>query len=78
MIATHLGIVDEQAIDNMSLSFFESVLEELGRKLNYEAVVNYVGNSFAKDAWKMVESSYPMAPGKKKGGDGVVAAFLGG
>lgn len=60
----------------MSLVLFESVLEELGKKLNYEAIVNAVGNSFAKDAWKMVQDAYPMSADKKASG-GVLASFLG-
>lgn len=59
----------------MSLNLFESVLEELGKKLNYEAAVNAVGNSFAKDAWKTVQEAYPMATEKPSGG--VLASFLG-
>lgn len=69
--------MDERAIDEMSLLFFESVLTELGKKLNYDAVVNYAGNSFAKDAWKMIENAYPLAPDKGTPGS-VVASFLGG
>lgn len=61
----------------MSLSLFESVLEELGKKLNYEAVSNAMGNSFAKDAWKMVQEAFPLGEDKSKPGQGVVAAFLG-
>ena len=34
----------------MSYVFFSDVLEELGHKLNYDAVVNYAGNSFVKRA----------------------------
>ena len=48
IIAAHLGIVDENAINNMSMVFFEDVLSELGKKLNYDAVVNYAGNSFCE------------------------------
>lgn len=60
LIAVHLGIVDEELINNMSLDFFEDVLEELGNKLNYDAVVNYAGNSFCKDSWDIIEKSNPM------------------
>lgn len=78
MIATHLGIIDEEAIDNMSFLFFESVLEELGKKLNYEAVVNYAGNSFMKDSWKVIESAFPMNSNGTAQAGGVVASFLAG
>ena len=61
----------------MSLSLFESVLEELGKKLNYEAIANAVGNSFAKDAWKMVQDAFPLGEDKTKPGNGVMASFLG-
>lgn len=58
----------------MSYLFFETILEELGKKLNYEAVVNYAGNSFAKDAWKMIQDSNPFTTEKK--GSGSVASFF--
>ena len=68
LIAVHLGIVDEEAILNMSWVFFEDVLLQLGKKLNYDAVVNYAGNAFAKNSWKMIMESNPMTPEKKGGG----------
>ena len=60
LVAVHLGIVDEEQINNMSLDFFENVLEELGRKLNYDAIVNFAGNSFCQDAWDMIQEANPM------------------
>ena len=60
MIATHLGVIDEEQIDNMSYLMFNSVLTELGHKLNFEAVVNYAGNSFCKDSWDMINDTNPM------------------
>ena len=59
LIAVHLGIVDEEALDNMSYVFFEDVLEELGHKLNYDAVVNYAGNSFCDKSWEMIRDNNP-------------------
>ena len=59
-MATHLGVVNEQEINNMSYLFFQSILTELGHKLSYEAVVNYAGNSFCKDSWNMIMDSNPM------------------
>lgn len=44
----------------MSYQFFENVLGELGRKLNYDAVVNYAGNSFCEKSWDMIMDSNPM------------------
>ena len=44
----------------MSYLFFESILTELGHKLAYDAVVNYAGNSFAKDSWDMIQDANPM------------------
>ena len=47
----------------MSLIFVDKVMEFLGKRLNFEAISNYAGNSFAKDSWKMIEENHPM---KKK------------
>lgn len=55
----HLGIVDEDAINEMSFLFFEDVLEELGHKLTYDAVVNYAGNSFCNKSWDMIIENNP-------------------
>lgn len=66
----------------MSYLFFEAVLEELGHKLAYDAVVNYAGNSFAKDSWDMIQNSNPMTLGDGKGltrkQQQTLADFLGG
>ena len=59
MLAAHLGIIDEEQINNMSYVFFDDVLRELGYKLNYEAVVNYAGNAFCEKSWDMIEKSNP-------------------
>lgn len=82
LIATHLGVIDEEQIDNMSYIFFEAVLEELGHKLTYDAVVNYAGNSFAKDSWDMIMDTNPMTldPNGRNGGrkqQQTLASFLG-
>ena len=60
MIATHLGVIDEDQINNMTYIFFQDVLKELGYKLNYDAMVNYAGNSFVKDSWDMINDVNPM------------------
>lgn len=44
----------------MSYIFFEDVLEELGHKLTYDAVVNYAGNSFCEKAWDIISEHNPM------------------
>ena len=58
-MAVHLGIVDEEQINNMSYIFFEDVLKELGHKLTYDAVVNYAGNSFCEKSWDMITEHNP-------------------
>lgn len=43
----------------MSYIFFSDIITEQGHKLNYEAVVNYAGNSFCKDSWDMIQKANP-------------------
>ena len=65
----------------MSWLFFEEVLEELGRKLNYDAVVNYAGNSFVEKSWDMIMDSNPMTMnenGHSRRKQNDLATFLGG
>lgn len=79
LIATHLGVVEEEKIDNMSYLFFEDVLQELGHKLTYDAVVNYAGNAFAEKSWEMIMENNPLNVGgenKKTMSD--LAGFLSG
>lgn len=59
----------------MSLLLFEDVLEELGKKLNYDAIVNYAGNSFCQKSWDMIQEAYPMGSGKKSGMSSVASFF---
>lgn len=59
-MAVYLGEVDESKLDNMSIPFFNSVLGALGKKVNYDAVVNYAGNSFAKDSWNLIQEANPL------------------
>ena len=59
-------MVDEEQIDNMSYIFFEDVLDELGHKLSYDAVVNYAGNSFCDKSWDMIVDANPMNVGDGK------------
>ena len=49
----------------MSIPFFNSVLAALGKRVNYDAVVNYAGNSFAKDSWKLIQEANPLVKPKK-------------
>lgn len=62
----------------MSWVFFEAVLEALGRKLNYDAIVNYAGNGFCSKAWEMIEASNPLTASTKKENQGIssFASFL--
>ena len=60
-------MIDEEQIDNMSYVFFEDVLEELGHKLSYDAIVNYAGNSFCEKSWDMIVDSNPMLMGDGNG-----------
>ena len=79
-MATHLGVIDEDQINNMSYIFFEDILEELGRKLNYDAVVNYAGNSFCDKSWDMIMDTNPMMineNGRSNRGNRQLADFLG-
>lgn len=81
LIATHLGVVNEDEINNMSYLFFQDILTELGHKLSYEAVVNYAGNSFCKDSWNMIMDSNPMTMDENGRGSKqqqTLANFLGG
>ena len=64
LIAAHLGIIDEDAILDMSFDWFNDVLEVLGEVVNYNAVVNYAGNSFCEKSWDMILDSNPMLKGQ--------------
>lgn len=68
MIAAHLGVVDEEQINNMSFVFFDDVLMELGYKLVYEAISNYAGNAFCQKSWDMIEKSNPFHIGNPHAG----------
>lgn len=63
-MAVYLGETDEDKINNMSLVFFNSILAALGRRVNYDAISNYAGNSFAKDSWKMIQEANPLVKPK--------------
>lgn len=67
-IAAHLGIVNEDEINNMSIEFFNNVLAALGKKLNYESISNLYGNSFCKDAGKYISEANPLVKKGKMSG----------
>lgn len=56
----------EEEIDNMSIPIFHEVLNQLGKRLNYEAVVNYAGNSFVQKSWEMIEQANPLRSSSEK------------
>ena len=59
-VAAHLGIIEEEKINNESYIWFNLVLEALGKRLNYESISNLYGNSFAKDSSKIVQAANPL------------------
>lgn len=65
---THLGVADEEQINNMSYILFDDILDQLGRKLMYDAVVNYAGNGFCEKSWEIIMEHYPLT--KADGGKG--------
>ena len=44
----------------MAYIWFNLVLEALGKRINYESISNLYGNSFTKDAAKLVQQSNPL------------------
>lgn len=67
LVAVYLGETDEDKINGMSIPFFNSVVAMLGRRVNYDAVVNYAGNAFAKDSWKLIQEANPLVKQHKLG-----------
>lgn len=70
-MAVHLGIIDEEAINNMSYVFFDDILVELGHKLTYDAIVNYAGNSFCEKSWDMITEHNPFNTKKQTESSGL-------
>ena len=56
----------------MSYIWFNSVLEALGKRLNYESISNLYGNSFAKDASKIIQAANPLLKNGGKVNTGVM------
>lgn len=59
-------MIDEEQINNMSYILFDSILEELGHKLSYDAIINYAGNGFVTKSWEMIQDANPMLLGDGK------------
>lgn len=57
----------------MAYIWFQSVLESMGKFINYESISNLYGNSFAKDAAKLIQAANPLI---KQGGPGNAAQTL--
>jgi len=56
----------------MSYVWFQAVLAALGKRINYESISNLYGNSFAKDAAKIVQSANPLIKNGGKANTGVM------
>ena len=57
-------VADEDEILNMSYDWFREVIEVLGEFVNFDAVVNYGGNSFCEKSWDMIMDSNPVLKGQ--------------
>ena len=44
----------------MSYIWFNAVLEALGKRINFESISSLYGNSFAKDAQKIIQAANPL------------------
>lgn len=79
-MAVYLGTTEEEKILAMSIPFFDGVLEALGHRLNYDAVVNYAGNSFCEKSWEMISENNPLSgkSHKRKDALGGLGALLAG
>ena len=56
----------------MTYIWFNAVLAALGKRINYESISNIYGNSFAKDAAKIVQSANPLIKNGGKANTGVM------
>ena len=54
----------------MSYVWFNSVLEFLGKRIQFESISNLYGNAFAKDAAKAIQSANPLVKNGHVGGNG--------
>ena len=60
----------------MAYVFFSDILNELGYKISYMAIVNLAGNAFAKDASKAIQEANPMIMTGESHGANDIANFL--
>lgn len=59
----------------MSYIWFQQVLAALGKRLNFESISSLYGNSFAKDAGKIIQSANPLVKEAKKKSGGIESLF---
>lgn len=81
-MAAHLGIVDENAINNMSYIFFQDVLEALGKRINFESISNMYGKTVfdkkgGQAVTKMIQDANPLTKPATTN-SGVAATMLAG
>jgi hypothetical protein len=68
LVAVYLGEVDEEKIMNMSYIFFDDVLSTLSKRVNYDAVVNYAGNSYMPKSGEIIAQHNPFNAHENKSG----------
>lgn len=56
----------------MAYIWFQSVLQALGKRIEFESVSNLYGNAFAKDAGKIVHAANPLVKNGGKVNTGVM------
>jgi len=56
----------------MTYIWFNLVLEALGKRINFESISNLYGNSFAKDASKVIQGANPLFKAGGSSGSGVM------
>lgn len=56
----------------MAYVWFNSILDALGKRLNYESISNLYGNSFAKDSAKLIQAANPLIKHSGKGQTGIM------
>ena len=56
----------------MSYIWFNDILEALGKRINFESISCLYGNSFAKDAAKVIQSANPLLKNGGKTNTGVM------
>ena len=56
----------------MTYVWFNLVLEALGKRINFESISNLYGNSFAKDAGKIIPAANPLLKNGGKTNTGIM------